>query len=245
MAGQVLTADIHHGPQPPAGFREFRRQVRQGDGPAEDLIPRQLSAIRRDITAGTYAAGDALPTEAQLCETFNASRGSIRQAMATLRGEGLVTSAQDRRSVVIDRADSALAAALDIPVLTQVLVIKWLQLMDGEPALVERFRYRMEFGRHVLGFDPDSGSIHHHLMNHGVEIHRASRTIAAIAADADDTELLKVAVGSPLLRVRRRAFTHEGIPAEASDDRYLPNRANFALHSMRGSLSPLTMIPGD
>lgn len=142
---------------------------------AQDPLARGYAAIaaalRREITDGTYAPGDTPPTEAQLCKTFNASRGPARQALAALRSEGLVTSAQGRRSVVLDRANSALATALDAPVLTQVVVVKRLRLMDGEPALVERLRYRIEFGRHVLGFDPDSGSLHQRLMNHGVEIH--------------------------------------------------------------------------
>lgn len=68
--------------------------------------PQQYVAIanhlREDIRSGKLAAGDTLPSEAQLCEQFNSSRGPVRQAMATLRSEGLISSGRGRRSIVLD-----------------------------------------------------------------------------------------------------------------------------------------------
>lgn len=53
------------------------------------------------IHSGDLAPGDQLPSEAELCEKFGSSRGPVRQAVATLRAEGLVSSGRGRRSMVL------------------------------------------------------------------------------------------------------------------------------------------------
>lgn len=54
------------------------------------------SDIREKITAGHYAAGEQLPSERELVETYDVSRPTIRDAIAQLRTEGLVTSEHGR-----------------------------------------------------------------------------------------------------------------------------------------------------
>lgn len=57
--------------------------------------------LRGLIESGELAPGDPLPSEAELCEKFNSSRGPVRQAVATLRSDGLVSSGRGRRSLVL------------------------------------------------------------------------------------------------------------------------------------------------
>jgi GntR family transcriptional regulator of arabinose operon len=45
-----------------------------------------------NIKSGTIAPGDKLPSESELCRKFGTSRGSVRQAIATLSGDGWVKS---------------------------------------------------------------------------------------------------------------------------------------------------------
>lgn len=47
-------------------------------------------ALREEITAGTYAPGQKLPTEALLSGRFGVNRHTIRRALAELSNEGLV-----------------------------------------------------------------------------------------------------------------------------------------------------------
>jgi GntR family transcriptional regulator, transcriptional repressor for pyruvate dehydrogenase complex len=54
------------------------------------LPQRIASAIVEDIVAGDLAAGDALPTEADLAERFGVSRVSIREALRVLEAFGVV-----------------------------------------------------------------------------------------------------------------------------------------------------------
>ncbi|MFD7657716.1 GntR family transcriptional regulator [Actinosynnema sp. NPDC059797] len=60
------------------------------------------SELRRRIRAGAIAVGEALPSEARLCEEFSASRGPVRQALSALREEGLIGGGQGKRAVVLD-----------------------------------------------------------------------------------------------------------------------------------------------
>lgn len=52
--------------------------------------------LRRDIHAGVYPAGEKLPTEAALVEMSGLARGTVRQAIEALVGEGLVVSRSGR-----------------------------------------------------------------------------------------------------------------------------------------------------
>lgn len=232
--------------------------------------------LRTAIREGRYAPGDTIPSEAELCEQFRSARGTVRQAMALLRTQGIISSGQGRRSRVLDAvptqsfddvysftqwclasgvepgqqtqwvtrrlADEHLAAELEVPDRSHVVSVLRLRLMDGSPAMVERLNYPLEVGQHVLTFDPDSGSIYQRLLESGVDIDTATRTIDAVGADRDDAELLGVEAGTPLLRVRRKAFTREVRPIEFSDDRYLHDKASFTINSTRNAPSGLSTV---
>jgi GntR family transcriptional regulator len=57
--------------------------------------------IKAAITAGGYAAGTRLPSESELAERYSVSRGTIRQAFAALRADGVIASRRGARRVVI------------------------------------------------------------------------------------------------------------------------------------------------
>lgn len=237
------------------------------------------SHLRAAIQNGTFPPGSPIPSEAELGKQFGVARGTIRQAIATLRSEGLLSSGQGRRTRVLDTvsalsfdevisfsqwcdnigvipgqqtqwvtrhpASAELAALLDIAEQDQIVSVFRLRLMDDTPAMVERLNYPLDVGKHVLLFDTDSGSIYRWLFSQGVDIAYATRTIDAVPATQEDATLLKVSIGTPLLRVRRRAFTLEGIPIEASDDRYLAGMATFSVTTARGHSSPVSLLAGE
>ncbi len=232
--------------------------------------------LRSQITSGELSPGDELPSEKELCRQFDTARGTVRQAVAVLRQEGMVSSGQGRRSRVLDtvptqsfednlsftqwctasgvqpgqqtqwvtrqKADAHMAMLLDQPQDATIVSVLRLRLMDGAPAMVERLNYPLEVGIHVLTFDTDSGSIYQRLRDCGVDIDSATRTIDAVPAESTDAELLGVPEGTPLLRVRRRAFAPDGKTLEASDDRYLFDRASVTITSTRATPSSLTLV---
>jgi GntR family transcriptional regulator len=57
--------------------------------------------IKAAIAAGTYPANTKLPSESELAESYSVSRGTIRQAFAALRADGVIASRRGARRVVI------------------------------------------------------------------------------------------------------------------------------------------------
>ncbi|AQT79845.1 GntR family transcriptional regulator [Mycolicibacterium litorale] len=56
--------------------------------------------IRERVRLGKLAVGAPLPTEAQLCGQWRSSRGPVRQALATLRAEGVIAGGAGKPPVV-------------------------------------------------------------------------------------------------------------------------------------------------
>lgn len=57
--------------------------------------------LRRSILSGAYPVGSRLPSESDLAARWSASRGTVRQAVATLAAEGLIGSSQGARRIVL------------------------------------------------------------------------------------------------------------------------------------------------
>jgi GntR family transcriptional regulator len=71
--------------------------LRDKPGPRHAAI---AAEIRGQIESGALPPGAALPSESELLERFSVSRGTVRQALASLRSEGLVSGGRGRRPVV-------------------------------------------------------------------------------------------------------------------------------------------------
>ncbi|GAB3763681.1 GntR family transcriptional regulator [Microlunatus parietis] len=67
---------------------------------SQPLYLRVAEELRLRISRGTYPVGTPLPSEAQFCEEFGASRGTVRQALGTLRHEGMIGGGQGKQPVV-------------------------------------------------------------------------------------------------------------------------------------------------
>lgn len=57
-------------------------------------------ALREEIHSGALTPGTPLPSEARLTDRFAVSRGTVRQALAALRAEGLISGGRGRVPVV-------------------------------------------------------------------------------------------------------------------------------------------------
>lgn len=68
------------------------------------------STLKAQILSGEIRAGDKLPTESQLTETFGVSRTVVREAVASLSADGLVESRQGAGIFVCDRPAMAFAS---------------------------------------------------------------------------------------------------------------------------------------
>lgn len=57
-------------------------------------------SLREQIRLGELPVGAALPSESQLCERWNSSRGPVRQALTALRAEGAIAGGRGKPPVV-------------------------------------------------------------------------------------------------------------------------------------------------
>lgn len=74
------------------------------------LVVQVGDALRRSIQGGEFAPGDKLPSEAMLTKTYDVSRTVVREAIASLRSDGLVEARQGA-GVFVLKTHSLLPAA--------------------------------------------------------------------------------------------------------------------------------------
>lgn len=85
---------------------------RVGHGMAR-LSQRVAARLEQEIREGVLVPGERLPTEAQLCERFGASRPSIREALGALKGRGLVRSRRGSGTYVAEATAGQVGDSLD------------------------------------------------------------------------------------------------------------------------------------
>ncbi|MEV7992945.1 GntR family transcriptional regulator [Streptomyces sp. NPDC086077] len=227
-------------------------------------------ALRCAIDREEYAVGGRLPSETELAAQYAVSRGTVRQAVASLTAEGLIGSRQGARRVVLASrrsqsfaelrsfaqwaramgreatgrvveqefrpATTEDAVRLQLPEGTDVLHVLRVRGLDGEPVLLERTVYADWISPAVRSIEPDCASVTQRLFEDtGLVFAYGEHIIDAVAAGAQDADLLGLRRTSPLLRVRRVTTTHEGRPVEWSDDRYRPDAVSFSVHNSIGN----------
>lgn len=109
MKKRVKTVETPPKSDPGAGIAASANPAPRTRGGDDDparyrRIARQLEGA---ISSGRYPVGTLLPTEAELCATFGASRYTIREALRTLVGLGMVERRQGAGSRVIAGAPRA------------------------------------------------------------------------------------------------------------------------------------------
>ena len=81
---------------------------------AEAVYTQIADDLRAQIAAGTLRPGDDVPTESELAEQWRTSRGPIRNALAALKGEGLIATGRGRPARVVARKASQ-AVDMSVP----------------------------------------------------------------------------------------------------------------------------------
>lgn len=71
--------------------------------PAEHRYLQVARTLRKEIVDGVYPVGSHLPTEHELCERFEVSRYTIREALRRLRDDNLVESRPRAGTTVVPR----------------------------------------------------------------------------------------------------------------------------------------------
>ena len=213
--------------------------------------------LRGRILSGSYAAGRLLPSESDLSTEFEVSRVTIRKALELLRDGDLVDSRQgfgwfvagetvrqplarlatledqlrdsgatpERRVLefAFEKAPKDVALALGT---SQVLRVRRVNLADGEPFAIITVWCPGDLGQHLSRADVERSPFYELL---DIPFAGATQTIGADAASVDEAALLKVPVGSPVLRCERTTQSVEGKTVLVSRHVFPAHRTEFVV----------------
>jgi GntR family transcriptional regulator len=234
------------------------------DGSFIQVAPLSLHGqVMQDLLArifdGRVKAGDALPTEEELCRQFGVSRITVRRAIADLAVRGLVSRKRGVGSFVTGRthglrtihltgfldesrpfetralldhdlrADEETARTLDVPKGTVVRHLRSLVHFDGEPYTVSDSFTHLDAG--PVTVDSDGKRL-------GYQIERAEQELDAVAADAVLAKQLGLKRGTPVMRARRVYFSVSRRPIQYLVVRYHSAHYRFVVDLLsRGGAS--------
>jgi GntR family transcriptional regulator len=213
--------------------------------------------LRRRVQAGEFAAGRTLPSEAELSDTYEASRVTVRKALELLRDEGLVDARQGfgwfaavdplRQSLGRLGTIEAQLAAEGVRSERRILDFGFVHAPPrvrralASDTVLEVRRLNLAdgepFARVTVWCPEDLGA---RLSRADVErapfyelldtpLGGAVQTIGAAVADARDAALLEVPVGSPVLRCERTTRDRDGRPVLLSEHVFPAHRTEFVV----------------
>lgn len=141
-------------------------------------------------------------------------------------------------------ASAAEARTFRLSSAAEVLHVLRSRALDGRDVMIERTVYAPWMVEAIESIPADEVSVVRTLADRfGIVTAHAEHTMDAVAASTEDSRLLGVRRGSPLLRVRRVSFAQDGRPIESGDDRYLPGTIAFRVQSSNAN-SPLARTLG-
>lgn len=213
--------------------------------------------LRARILSGVYVSGGLLPSESVLSGEFGVSRVTVRKALEILRDDGLVASRQGfgwfvagdtvrqplarlatiedqmrasgvvpERRVLEFAFEQAPAPIKGLLGAGQVLRVRRVNLADGEPFAIVTVWCSAERGQNLSRADVERSPFYELL---DVPLHGATQTIGADAAHADEASLLKVPVGSPVLRCKRTTSSVDGHVVLYSEHVFPAHRTEFVV----------------
>jgi GntR family transcriptional regulator len=220
--------------------------------------------LRRRVETGEFAEG-LLPSEADLCAAYDASRITVRKALDVLRDEGLVESrrgvgwyvAADPLRQTLGRlgtiesqlADAGIASTRQVLDFGFVAAPVPVRRVLGVRRVLEVRRLTLADGKPFarvtvwcserlgrhLSLDDVEQSTFYELLD--VELGGAMQRIAAAAAAKTDAELLGLSPGSPVLSCERITSDVHGQPVLMSEHVFPANRTQFVVELTRADRS--------
>ena len=213
--------------------------------------------LRQRVTAGEFAAGRTLPSEAELSTSYEASRVTIRKALELLRDEGLVDARQgfgwfaavDPLRQSLGRLGTIEGQLADEGVRSERRILEFgfvsapprVRQVLGAKTVLEVRRLNLAdgepFARVTVWCPEELGT---HLSRADVErasfyelidqpLGGAVQTIGAALCDARDADVLEVPVGSPVLRCERITSDPDGRPVLMSEHVFPAHRTEFVV----------------
>ncbi len=227
----------------------MRERVQSGEWKPGDLIPseRELSekyGISRMTArqAITDLVNEGLFYREQGKGTFVSQR-KITQQLMRLTGftEDMRARGQQPSTRVLSAqmcpADDITAERLRIKPGTMLFCLRRLRLADAEPLAIEFSQVSFPGCEKLLEEDLEHNSLYRLLeTKYGIPPMEAEQELEAGLAGNEESQLLKIPVGSPVLFTRRTTYTDRNQPIEYARSVYCGNKYTFYTHLKREQL---------
>ncbi|MBV2354523.1 GntR family transcriptional regulator [Streptomyces sp. J2-1] len=227
---------------------ELRRAIDREEYTVGSLLPTESGlAAQYGVSRGTVRQAVAALTAEGLIGSRQGARRVVLASRRSQTFEELRSFAQWARAMGREATGRVLAqryrpatredaVRLQLPAEAQVLHVLRVRGLDGEPVLLERTVYADWIAPAVEAIEPDCPSVTQRLYDDtGLVFAYGEHVIDAVAAGAEDAQILGVRRSGPLLRVRRVTTTREGRPVEWSDDRYRSDAVSFSVYNSTGN----------
>jgi len=204
-------------------YFSLKREIQEGVHKAGSLLPSEPELEKRfDVSRTTIRkAISLLAAEGYL--DVKQGRGTLVLDSTTTQRLNSITSITETlikrgyevttQGICIERvsANRSVASALDIQEGTQVYMIQRVQCANGTPiAIIKNFLRTND----LPGLEDHVGKfvgLYHMLeKEYNIILLNAMENISAICADFTEAQILRIPIGSPLLLVRRIAYTEHG-----------------------------------
>ena len=192
--------------------------------------------LTKKIANGVWKAGECISSERELCEIYEVSRMTIRQAIGELVQEGILTRKKGRGTFVceqkvkqkdmmsfteiIKHIGKTLETKVvkfeiidtpddlqDIFMLDKLYEIKRKRIVDNECIAVETVFIPVDYCGHI-NEEMLTGSLYKILEGFGYVINNSNSAINAVCADDEIKELLECEANSPVLKITSKTFTN-------------------------------------
>lgn len=137
-------------------------------------------------------------------------------------------------STSVRAADAETTRRLQLVSGDMVFELVRLRLADGQPISLERARLVADFFPGLLELSL-AGSVYDLLSErYGVVPHEVTEEIEIVAATADESKVLEVEEGAPLMSVLRTGYSADGAPFELSHDLFRADRTRVIVRTKSG-----------
>jgi DNA-binding GntR family transcriptional regulator len=178
----------------------------------QELVDKGLLVRRRGI--GTQVVQGQVTRQVELTSLYEDLKGSHHEP-------GTRVLEHDTRP-----AEAAAAAALGVPVGSDVVYLRRQRSTDGVPVAVLENHLPLEFAD-ISTEQLENRGLYQIMRARGVAIRIANQRIGARRASGDESELLEIDKGGPVLTMERVAYDASGRAVEYGHHCYRPDMYSF------------------
>ena len=190
----------------------------------------------KKIASGVWKAGECISSERELCEIYDVSRMTIRQAIGELVQEGILTRKKGKGTFVceqkvnqkdmmsftemIKQSGRSLETKVvefeiidtpediqDVFILDRLYKISRKRIVDNECIAVETVYIPVDYCGH-LNKEMLEGSLYKVLEGFGYIITNSNSSIVAVNVDDEIRKILECEIDTPILKVVSKTFTN-------------------------------------